>query len=146
MGKKETKETKIDEELKIEYLPVEELNAYENNARKHGKDDVQAIVESIKSFGFNDPIGIWSEKNLIVEGHGRLEAAKNLGMKTVPVIRLDNLTDEQRRAYALAHNKTAELSAWDDEKLQKELEELENMDMSLYGFSFPDDDEDDQGG
>ena len=103
----------MDNELKIEYLPVGSLKPYEKNARKHQDADVQTIVASIKEFGFDDPIGVWGEGNLIVEGHGRLMAAKKLGMETVPVIHLDHLTDEQRRAYALAHNKTAEMSEWD---------------------------------
>ena len=102
------------ENLKIEYLKVSNLKPYKKNARKHADDDVLTIMESIKEFGFSDPIGIWSEENIIVEGHGRLIAAKKLGMKEVPVIRLDHLTDEQRRAYALAHNKTAEMSEWDE--------------------------------
>ena len=86
------------EELRIEYLPVDALKPYERNARKHKKDDVDMIVRSIEEFGFDDPIGVWGDKNFIVEGHGRLLAAKKLGMKTVPVIRLDHLTDEQIEA------------------------------------------------
>ena len=122
------------ENLKIEYLPVDSLKPYEKNARKHGETDVKAIVSSIKEFGFDDPIGIWSDKNLIVEGHGRLEAAKKLGMKEVPCIRLDHLTDKQRRAYALAHNKTAELSSWLDDVLKEELSDLDEFDMQDFGF------------
>ena len=110
-------------ELKIEYLPVDALKPYEKNARKHGKTDIKAIVESVHSFEFNDPIGIWGPENLIVEGHGRLLAAKELGMKTVPCIRLDHLSAEGRRAYALAHNRTAELSAWDE--MLKNSEQIE---------------------
>ena len=125
-------------QLNIEYLPVNQLTPYENNARKHQQEDVGAIVESIKAFGFDDPIGVWGEKNLIVEGHGRLMAAKQLGMKTVPVIRLDHLTDEQRRAYALAHNRTAELSAWDDAIKELELRAITELDMSMFGFVFDD--------
>jgi hypothetical protein len=120
--------------LKIEYLPVSSLKMYEKNARKHEKEDVQAIVESIKEFGFDDPIGIWGEENTIVEGHGRLMAAQMLGMDEVPCIRLDHLDDEQRRAYALAHNKTAELSVWDSSLLPAELDEIFNIDMSKFGF------------
>lgn len=93
-------------QLEIQYLPVEALKPYEGNARQHRDDDVAAIVKSIKEFGFDDPIGVWSDDNIIVEGHGRLLAAKKLDFKEVPVIRLDHLTDEQRRAYALAHNRT----------------------------------------
>lgn len=122
------------ENLKIEYLPVDALKPYSKNARKHSEKDIQAIVNSIEEFGFSDPIGIWSDKNIIVEGHGRLMAAKRLGMETVPCIRLDHLTDEQRKAYALAHNKTAELSKWFDELLQSELAEIEDIDMELFGF------------
>ena len=120
--------------LKIEYLPVDALKPYSKNARKHSEKDIQAICNSIKEFQFLDPIGIWSDQNIIVEGHGRLIAAKRLGMDEVPCIRLDHLTDEQRKAYALAHNKTAELSKWFDELLQSELTDIENIDMELFGF------------
>ena len=122
------------EPLKIEYLPVGALRPYERNARKHRKEDVQGIVNSIQQFGFDDPIGIWGPDNLIVEGHGRLLAAKQLGMETVPCIRLDHLNDEQRRAYALAHNKTAENSEWDFDILPEELESIVDIDMSQFGF------------
>lgn len=120
--------------LKIEYLPVDSLKPYSKNARKHSEKDIQAICNSIEEFQFLDPIGIWSDKNIIVEGHGRLLAAKRLGMDSVPCIRLDHLTDEQRKAYALAHNKTAELSKWFDELLQSELADIEDIDMELFGF------------
>lgn len=126
--------SKEKETLKIEYLKVGELKPYKNNARKHADEDVLTIMESIKEFGFSDPIGIWSDENIIVEGHGRLIAAKKLGMKEVPVIRLDHLTDEQRRAYALAHNKTAEMSMWDEIILPQELDNILNIDMSNFGF------------
>ena len=122
------------EDLKIEYLSVKELKPYDRNARKHQKEDVAAIVNSIKEFGFDDPIGIWGKDNTIVEGHGRLEAAKKLKMDKVPVIHLDHLTDEQRRAYALAHNKTAELSSWLDDVLNDELDNIFNIDMTEFGF------------
>lgn len=120
-------------ELKIEYLPVKDLQPYEHNARKHADDDVGAIIASIKEFGFDDPIGIWKD-NVIIEGHGRLMAAKELGMETVPCIRLDHLTDEQRRAYALAHNRTAELSDWDFVVRDDELAEIFDIDMTAFGF------------
>lgn len=120
--------------LKIEYLPVEDLVPYQNNARKHTNTDVSAIAKSIEMFGFDDPIGIWKD-NIIIEGHGRLMAAKQLGMETVPVIRLDHLTEEERRSYALVHNKTAEMSAWDFEKLELELSELPSIDMADFGFA-----------
>ena len=128
-------------ELKIEYLPVGSLKPYERNARKHADADVQTIVASIREFGFDDPIGVWGKDNLIVEGHGRLIAAKQLGMETVPVIHLDHLTDEQRRAYALAHNKTAEMSEWDFDLLGGELDDIFDIDMEQFGFQLGTDDE-----
>ena len=126
------------DQLHIEYLPIDSIKPYKNNARKHSDRDIDAIVASIKEFGFSDPIGIWQD-NVIVEGHGRLLAAKKLGMTTVPVIRLDHLTDEQRRAYALAHNKTAELSEWDFLSLDEEIASIEEIDMNAFGFVDADD-------
>lgn len=128
------------ENLKIEYLPIDSLKPYEKNARRHEEADVQTIVNSIREFGFDDPIGIWGKQNLIVEGHGRLLAAKQLGMDKAPCIRLDHLTDEQRRAYALAHNKTAEMSEWDFDLLDAELDGILDIDMSDFGFGLEDDD------
>lgn len=119
-------------DLKIKYVKTSELQTYSNNAKKHTEEDVSAIRHSIEQFGFNDPIGIWH--GVIVEGHGRLMAAQELGMETVPVIELDHLTDEQRRAYALAHNKTAELSGWDFNILDAELANISDFDMAEFGF------------
>lgn len=126
--------------INVEYIPVDALKPYERNARAHHDEDVNVIVNSIQTFGFDDPIGIWGDENIIVEGHGRLMAAKKIGMKEVPCIRLDHLTDEQRKAYALVHNKSAELSEWDDELLDLELDELEltDIDMSDFGFELSD--------
>ena len=81
-------------------------------------------------------MGVWGEKNVIVEGHGRVLAAKKLGLTEIPCIRLDHLSDEERRAYALAHNRTAELSEWDFDVQALELEEITDIDMSLFGFDF----------
>lgn len=123
-------------DLEIVYLPPGDLTPYENNARKHAPHDVDAIIASIEKFGFSDPIGIWSDKNIIVEGHGRQIAALQMGLSEVPCIRLDHMTDEQRRAYALAHNKTAELSEWDFGKLEEELAHLQidGIDMTKFDF------------
>lgn len=125
-------------ELKIEYLSPEELTPYENNTRKHAPDDIEQIKQSILNDGFNDPIGIWGEQNLIVEGHGRQIAAKELHLDKVPVIRLDHMTDDQRRDYAIRHNRTAELSAWDFTTLQEEIAalEIEGHDFSGLNFTF----------
>ena len=124
------------EKLQIEYLPVAKLKPYEKNTRKHSKKDIDNIAKSIERYGFSDPIGIWGEDNIIVEGHGRIQAAKKLGMTDVPCIRLDHLTEQERREYAIAHNATAELSMWDAEMLELELPEL---DLSAFEFEFPED-------
>lgn len=128
-------------ELKIEYLPVSALKPYEKNARKHKKLDVDNIAMSIEKYGMNDAIGIWGKDNIIVEGHGRLEACKKLGIDTVPVVRLDHLTDEERREYAIAHNATAELSEWDLDIFGKELAEI---DLSGFDFDFRIEDEEEK--
>ena len=119
-------------ELKIEYLPIKDLKPYEKNTRKHQKKDVDNIAKSIEKFGMIDPIGIW-KGNIIVEGHGRMLACKQLGMTDVPCVRLDHLTDEQRREYAITYNATAELSEWDLDILPDELAEL---DLSDFDFDF----------
>lgn len=123
------------EHLKIEYLPIDALKPYERNAKEHPQEQIEQIKESIRQFGMNDPIGIWGDECLIVEGHGRLIALQELGEKEVPTIRLDHMTDEQRRAYTLVHNKTTMNSGFDLEMLQAEMEELEmNFDMESFGF------------
>ena len=120
-------------ELKIEYLPIKALKPYEKNTRKHQKKDVDNIARSIEKYGMCDAIGIWGEQNIIVEGHGRMLACKQLGMTEVPCVRLDHLTDEQRREYAIAHNATAELSEWDLDILP---DELADLDLSAFDFDF----------
>ena len=126
----------METELKIVYLPIDSLKPYEKNARQHKAVDVAVIKKSIEEFGMCDPIGIWGDKNIIVEGHGRLLALKELGYTEVPCIRLDHLTDEQRKAYALTHNRSAELSAWDFDILDEELKALEDeFDLDALGFT-----------
>lgn len=132
----------------IELLPLDALTPYSKNARNHQDEDVGAIAKSIEAFGFDDPIAVWGKRNIIVEGHGRLMAAKKLGMERVPVIHLDHLTDEQRRAYTLAHNQTTDNSSFDPAKLMDELRELDGLDLDFnlgdFGFdmSFLEDDPD----
>lgn len=126
--------------MNVEYIPVGQLKPYAKNARKHEEYDVGQIAESIERYGFNDPIGIWGKDNIIVEGHGRLLAAKKLGMDKVPCIRLDDLTDEQRREYAIMHNKTAELSSWDFDLLAEDIGELDFSGFDIdWGIVSPDD-------
>lgn len=122
--------------LEVVYLSPEELTPYEGNARKHDIKDVEQIKESIRLDGFNDPIGIWGENNIIVEGHGRQIAALEMGLDKVPCIRLDHLTDAQRRDYAIRHNRTAELSTWDWQTLENEITDLSTEGFDIAGL-FP---------
>ena len=122
--------------LQIEYIEIDDLTPYKNNARKHEAADVEAVQKSIDKFGMCDPIGIWSKNNIIVEGHGRLLALKQLGHTVAPCIRLDHLSDEGRRAYALAHNKTAELSAWFDDRVEDEIKSLKGFNINMADFGF----------
>lgn len=125
--------------LKVEYYPIDSIKPYENNAKIHTEEQVAQIIRSIQEFGMNDPIAIWSEDNIIIEGHGRLMACKELGMEEVPVIRLDDLTDEQRKAYTLVHNQTTMNTGFDLDILNAELESLD-IDMSEFGFEIEIDD------
>ena len=134
-------------ELKIEYLSPDELTPYENNTRKHNPEDIEGIKKSIlECGGFIDPIGIWGEQNLIVEGHGRQIAAKELHLEKVPVIRLDHLTETQQKEYRIRHNRSAEMSEWDFAKLEEEIAalELEGVNLDDLNFSFDFDTEDDK--
>ena len=123
-------------DLEVVYLSPQELTPYENNTRRHSPDDIDGIVKSIEDTGFNDPIGIWGDKNLIVEGHGRQLAAIQMGLDKVPCIRLDHLTDTQRREYAIRHNRSAEMSAWDFGKLEEEIARMEIEGVDLSGLKF----------
>ena len=122
--------------LKIESIPVDQLIPYAGNARKHDDKNVSDIAGSIAEYGFNDPIAINEKDNVIIEGHGRLLAAKKLGMKEVPVIKLGHMTEAQLKAYTLVHNRMAEKSEWDVDMLQMELEKLGEMDTSLDDMGF----------
>ena len=124
-------------ELKIEYLSPEVLTPYDKNTRKHTPNDIDGIKKSILADGFNDPIGIWGENNLIVEGHGRQIAALELHLEKVPCIRLDHMTETQRKEYAIRHNRSAEMSAWDFSTLEEELAalEIEGVDMGDLNFN-----------
>lgn len=122
--------------LKIEYMSIDDLAPYDGNAKLHPQKQVEQIAESIKEFGFNDPIAI-DENGTIIEGHGRVLAAQMLGMDNVPVIRLDGLTDEQKRAYTLVHNQLTMNSGFDIEQLQIELGSITSIDMDTFEFEIP---------
>lgn len=128
-------------DLRIEIAKVADLLPYAHNAKIHTAEQVEQIAASIEEFGNNDPIAIWHNADgdmEIVEGHGRLLALKSLGIEECPVIALDHLTDEQRRAYAHVHNQTTLTSGFDLDILQKELDELD-FDWESFGFDMPDD-------
>ena len=122
-------------ELKIEAWPVDRLIPYARNARMHADDQVAQIAGSIAEFGFVNPILV-GEDDVIIAGHGRLLAARKLGMAEVPVIRLGHLSEIQRRALVIADNRIAENSTWDEELLRLELEDLraEDFDLDITGF------------
>ena len=121
--------------MKIEYTPVHELRPYPNNARTHSRKQIRQIARSIEKFGFCNPVLI-DDTNQIIAGHGRVEAAKVLGIDAVPTCRLSHLSDADKRAYVLADNKLAEKAGWDRELLAIELQgliELE-VEIELTGF------------
>ena len=120
------------EKLTIEYVPIGSVRPYKNNAKQHLREQIDQIKKSIEEFGMDDPIGIWHDE--IVEGHGRLIACQELGYEEIPIIRLDHLTDEERRAYTLAHNKLTMNSDFDIDILNDELMSFETIDMGAFGF------------
>ena len=120
---------------RIELWPVERLVPYERNARTHSAQQIAQLQASIAEFGFLNPILVDS-KDGIIAGHGRLAAAKDMGLPEVPVVVLDHLTEAQKRAYVLADNKLALNAGWDEKLLQIELTglQLQDFDLSLIGF------------
>ncbi len=124
--------------LKIEYIKKDKLKAYAKNAKIHTEDQINQIKKSIEQFGFNDPIAIWHD-NEIIEGHGRLLAVMEMdNISEVPVIRLDDLTDEQRKAYMLVHNQLNMNTGFDLELLEEEIKSITEFDMGSFGFSIND--------
>ena len=119
--------------MNIIEMDINDLIPYEQNPRRNDSA-VDAVAESIKEFGFKVPI-IVDKDNVIVAGHTRHKAAQKLGIEFVPVIRADDLSEEQVKAFRLADNKTGELAGWDFEKLEAELAEIENIDMESFGFN-----------
>ena len=122
--------------MKVIEMKLSQLTPYENNVKEHPPEQVEQIKQSILQYGMNDPIAVWGKNNLIVEGHGRYEAMKELGEGTVPVIRLDHLSDEQRRAYTIVHNKLTMNSGFDIDALNEELRDLD-IDLSEFDIEIP---------
>lgn len=116
----------------MEKIKTSSLHFLENNVRSHPEEQIRALEESIKEFGFINPIVI-DENNNVLVGNGRVEAAINVGVKTVPAIRVTNLTEDQKRAYIIIENKLIEAGGWNYELLNSEIEAIE-MDMTRFGF------------
>lgn len=119
------------EKMELRYINIGDIIPYENNPRKND-DAVEYVANSIREFGFRNPI-ILDKNNVIVAGHTRLLAAQKIGLDSVPVLYADDLTEEQIKAFRLVDNKTAEIAQWDFEKLEEELSQI-TMDMSAFGF------------
>lgn len=128
--------------MNIQQISINDLKPYPQNAKKHPAEQVEHIANSIREFGFQQPIVV-DKDNVVVIGHGRLLAAKKLNMDSVPCVRADDLTDEQIKALRLADNKTNE-SEWDFDLLDMELSDIE-IDMEQFGFDIDDISADDFG-
>ena len=121
------------QKLNIVYRQIKDLKPYKKNAKKHNKEQVEQIANSIKEFGFTQPV-IVDKNNEVVAGHGRILGAKKAGLKSVPTVCLEDLTEEQIKAYRLVDNKLNE-SEWDFSLLDEELGILsDDIDMELFGF------------
>lgn len=124
--------------MEIVYKKVNDLKPYENNPRIND-EAVEYVKNSIKEFGFKVPIVV-DKNNVIIAGHTRYKASKELGLKEVPTIVADDLTEEQVKAFRLADNKVAEKSIWDYTKLDEELDSILDIDMSIFDFDINTDD------
>lgn len=119
--------------IKIEIVEASKIKEYEKNAKRHPRKQIEQIKKSIQEFGFNDPIAV-DENNVIIEGHGRFKALQELGYTDIECIRLTHLTEEQKKAYILAHNKLNMETGFDTELLLEEIDSIEEIDMSDFGF------------
>lgn len=129
------KKSPASQPFQVEWLPLNEVTPYSNNTKEHPSHQIQQIADSIREFGFNDPIAV-DETGTIIEGHGRYLAAQRLELETVPVIQIKHLTDAQRKAYILAHNKLCLNTGWDLDMLRVEFEALQGElnDLTITGF------------
>ncbi len=110
------------------------MTHYENNPKIHTKEQIEHIANSIREFGFNDPLGIAGEDNIVLEGNGRVEAAKKVGLTKLPCVRLDHMTKEERQAYVIAHNSLNLETSFDDGILFQELKKLQDFDFTDFGI------------
>ncbi len=122
---------------KLEQISLADLVPHDRNPRTHSKKQLRQIADSIRRFGFTNPVLV-DASNAIIAGHGRVEAAKTLGMTSVPVLRLEHMTEAEKRAYVIADNRLAELAGWDNQLLALELEAIAELDrefeLALTGF------------
>lgn len=125
--------------VKLQEVAIDLLRPYERNAKMHPQDQVDKIIASIQEFGFVTPCVIDEEYNLIA-GHGRVMAAKEMGLETVPCVFVEGLTEAQRKAYILADNRLGELGEWDTDIVSEELKSLKDLgfDIDLTGFDIDD--------
>lgn len=117
--------------LEVIRIKLENINPYKYNTKTHTPEQIEYIKESITKHGFNDPIAVWGENNIIVEGHGRYEALKQLGYREAECIRLDHLDDKGRREYSILHNQLTLQTGIDEKMLKHELENIE-IDMGIF--------------
>src|SRR5215470_6220207 len=124
--------------MKIEHIRIRDLRPYPNNARTHSRKQIRQIANSVTKFGFCNPVLIDDDKQILA-GHGRVEAAKLLGIDAVPTCRLSHLSEADKRAYILADNKLAEKAGWDRQLLAIEPQYLIDLDVEieLTGFEMP---------
>ena len=115
-----------------ELISISELKAYENNARVHDEEQIASIKKSIEEFGFISPV-IIDENNMILVGHGRVEAAKQLNIEKVPFVRVSNLNEDQKKGYILSDNLLTERGGWDMGIVKSEIDSI-NIDMTDFGF------------
>lgn len=120
------------EEIRIEYVSIDDIFPYENNPRDN-EAAIEPVANSIREFGFRVPIVV-DDSMTIVAGHTRYKAAESLGLTEVPIVRASGLSSEQIQAYRIIDNKTQELSKWDFEKLDRELDNIMDIDMTQFGF------------
>lgn len=119
--------------FEIVYLKLDEISVNPTNPKIHTAEQIEQIKSSIREFGFNDPLAV-DENNILIEGHGRLIAASELGMETVPVFIIPGLTEEEKTAYALVHNQLTLNTGFSYELLKEELKNIEAFDMTQYSF------------
>lgn len=121
--------------MQIETININELTLYEDNAKRHPKKQVEVIKNSIQTFGFNDPVLI-DNNNMVISGHGRLKAARELNLIDIPCVRIGNLSEEEVKAFRLADNQITLETGWSEKDLNDEIKSLFNFNMGDFGFGF----------